>query len=204
MRRATLILPLVGAAAMFFALRARASNLEEGDDINIAKDFTAASSDQPSDYVYGVNMSPEQNMLAFLALIRRFEVGGDHYNILYGGGTFASYADHPNIRVPIGLAGYEGKYSTAAGAYQFLWKTWDNLRNRLALADFTPASQDAAAVGLLDEIGATPYISNGDFDQALRIASSQWASLPYSGANQHPKSIAAANEFLQDYLGRFA
>lgn len=150
-------------------------------------------------YVLGVDMGPEQNILAVLALIREFE-SNNRYNVIYGGQTFASYADHPRIYVPINLPGYEGKTSSAAGAYQYLWKTWNNLRNRLGLPDFSPASQDAAAIELLREIGALSHIQAGNFDEGLRIASGQWASLPYSDARQNPKTIVAANEFLRRYL----
>lgn len=150
-------------------------------------------------YVIGANMGPEQNILATLALIREFE-SDNRYNVIYGGQTFSSYVDHPRIYVPINIPGYEGKTSSAAGAYQFIWRTWDNLRNRLGLPDFSPASQDAAAIELLREIGALSHIEAGNFDEGLRIASSQWASLPYSNAGQNPKSIVAANEFLRRYL----
>jgi muramidase (phage lysozyme) len=140
------------------------------------------------------------NRAAFLALIRQFE-SGDRYNVIYGGDTFDSYADHPRIYVPINLPGYEGKSSSAAGAYQFLWATWDNLRNRLGLPDFSPPSQDAAALELLRQVGALAAIDAGDFDTAMRAASSQWASLPYSTAQQNPQTIAKANVFLAAQLG---
>lgn len=150
--------------------------------------------------IASINATPDENLRAFLAMIRKFE-SNDDYNVIYGGKErFSSYADHPRVYVPINIPGYENQKSSAAGAYQFIWKTWDNLRNRLGLPDFSPASQDAAAIELLREIGALPYIESGDFDTAIRIASKQWASLPYSAAKQNPKSVVAANEFLRRYF----
>lgn len=198
MRRASLLAILFGAGALFWFMRARASNIEEGDDVALPIEDTVTSNAMDGAIIAG-GADPEKNVLALLALIRKFETN-DRYNVIFGGQTFASYADHPRIRVPINLPGYEGKYSTAAGAYQFLESTWDRLASRLQLADFSPASQDAAAIGLLDEVGALAPAQAGDFDTALRLASSQWASLPYSAAKQHPKTIAAANDFLASYM----
>lgn len=207
--RRNLLLLIFGAATalLLWSQRSRATAVEynEADDVQ-------TPSNDPSYWVYSsdantvenINMgSPENNLLAFLALIRKFE-SNDRYDVMYGGKTFNDYSQHPNVAVPINLPGYEGKVSTAAGAYQFIFKTWRNLASRLSLTDFSPASQDAAAVELLSEIGAMPAIQAGDFDNALRLASSQWASLPYSAAKQSPQSIAAANEFLTRYLQNVA
>lgn len=210
MRRG-LLFALIAAAGIFLLSRRafatadpNAAFYSENDDIQPVNSDPSYWFLEDQSQIGVVNMgSPEQNLLAFLALIRKFESNGD-YNILYGGARFDDFAQHPNQRIPIGLPGYEGKFSTAAGAYQFIYRTWANLAERLSLTDFSPASQDAAAVGLLTEIGAMPYIQRGEFDQALKLASAQWASLPYSPAKQNPKSIAAANEFLTRYLDQVA
>ncbi len=208
-RRNGIFIALLAAAAglFFWSRRAQAQQIpyNEADDVQAANDdpqYWIFSSNAPT--VESINMgSPENNLVAFLALIRQFE-SRNRYDVLYGGQTFSDYSQHPNIPVPINLPGYEGKVSTAAGAYQFIHRTWQNLAERLGLTDFTPASQDAAAVELLIEIGAMQAIQSGDFDAAMRAASSQWASLPYSAAKQSPKSIAAANEFLTRYLASLA
>lgn len=67
------------------------------------------------------------------------------YNVLYGGGTFNSYADHPHQYVAIKSGPNKGKFSSAAGKYQFLGKTWEEAKNALGLTDFSPESQDQAA-----------------------------------------------------------
>lgn len=128
--------------------------------------------------------APEQRINAFLAMIREFESGND-YTVLYGNTHFTDMSKHP----------YEGKplpKHSAAGAYQFIIRTWLALKNQLGLTDFSPSSQDAAAYELLRQIGAIDALTNDNFDLALRKASSQWASLPYSTAGQNPKSIQAA------------
>lgn len=138
---------------------------------------------------------PARNRAIFLALIREFETG-DKYDLIYGGQRFLSFSDHPRKYVPIRIAGYAGKYSSAAGAYQFIASTWDALKRALGLTDFSPASQDAAALELLRQTGALALIDSGDFDGAMRRAATQWASLPYSAAKQNPKSIEAANTLI--------
>ncbi|NBR71775.1 MAG: hypothetical protein EBT75_06755 [Proteobacteria bacterium] len=94
-----------------------------------------------------------------------------------------------------------GCVSTAAGAYQFIKPTWERVRQtkgaRKRLVDFSPTSQDEAAVRLLDEIGATPLIQSGHIGDAIKVASRVWASLPGSRAQQNPKAMQYA-------LDRFA
>jgi muramidase (phage lysozyme) len=61
--------------------------------------------------------------------------GGRSYNTLSGGGTFAGN-QHPNR--PITTGGYT---STAAGRYQFLYRTWIEIKDRLRLPDFSPVNR---------------------------------------------------------------
>ena len=67
------------------------------------------------------------------------------YNVLYGGGRFSDYSDHPRQKIVIQSGPNAGKYTTAAGKYQFLSSTWDEEAKRLGLTDFSPHSQDVAA-----------------------------------------------------------
>ena len=199
-------------AGIFLARRANAATAYDPDsfsygpenDVNPARDdpsyWFISSGVESMDKIANIQTGTEdERIFAFLAMIRQFE-SNDDYNVIYGGSRFSDMTDHPRKRIPINIPGYEGKFSSAAGAYQFIEKTWDNLATRLGLTDFSPASQDSAAIELLREIGALPYIKSGNFDQAVRIAASQWASLPYSAAKQNPKSIVAANEFLNRYM----
>ena len=157
---------------------------------------------------------PQANLSAFLFMIRSTEhvyprdvLNDAAYSIFYGGSKFSNFADHPVLTgekkgVPLPdhfckAAGLKpGCVSTAAGAYQLIKGTWTRLRDRLNLPDFSPLSQDRAAVGLLEEIGAVDLIYAGDIEGAIKKASRIWASLPGSTAQQNPKALAyAMNRF---------
>ncbi|NDD13197.1 MAG: endolysin [Betaproteobacteria bacterium] len=141
--------------------------------------------------------------------------GGENalcYTTFYGGERFSDLSDHPVITgelEPVKLsdamcraAGLgPGCVTTAAGGYQLIKPTWERLKKAKGamqpLWDFSPASQDEAAVRLLDEIGATKLIQAGRIEDAIKVASKVWASLPGSTAQQNPKK-------LQYALDRFA
>lgn len=67
------------------------------------------------------------------------------YNTMYGGAKFSDYSDHPRQRQLITSGPNAGKYSTAAGAPQFLASTWDEVKKDAGLPDFSPDSQDRGA-----------------------------------------------------------
>ncbi len=139
-----------------------------------------------------VDAANNKNVQAFLATIRRFESGDDYY-ILYGGGHFSDDSSHPHVKVPFHnpLRSGEGinDFSTAAGAYQINWPTWLTIQAGAFLPDFSPASQDEAAIWLLNYHGVLPDIIAGNFASAMSLASGTWASLPGSDARQNPQSL---------------
>jgi len=163
--------------------------------------------------------NPDQNISAFLFMIRSTEhvyprdvIGDAAYSIFYGGSKFQSFRDHPVITgekrgVPLPdamcrAAGLKpGCVSTAAGAYQLIKPTWVRLRDKLGLPDFSPASQDLAAVELLREAGALDLIQAGDIEGAIKKSSRIWASLPGSTAQQNPKALAYALNRFDEGLG---
>ena len=129
------------------------------------------------------------NLRAFLAVIRAGEGAADEdgYRRLYGGKLFDSFADHPRVAIKA------GKWtSTAAGAYQFLSATWAECAKALALPDFTPASQDLAAVFLIRRRGALPDAIAGRLDEAIAKCAKEWASLPGSPYGQPTRTLAQA------------
>lgn len=67
------------------------------------------------------------------------------YDTLYGGSKFSDFTVHPRKMIPITSGPNAGKFSSAAGRYQFLGSTWDDVQNDLSLPDFSPGSQDQAA-----------------------------------------------------------
>ncbi|WP_447742140.1 hypothetical protein [Pseudomonas laurentiana] len=84
------------------------------------------------------------NVLRFLDLIA-FSEGtsivkpcDDGYNVLYGGGLFQGYADHPRCKLTFPIYGTPVT-STAVGRYRLLARYWDAYRVSLRLiGGFTP------------------------------------------------------------------
>lgn len=147
----------------------------------------------------------DRNVRAFLMMIRVGEGTSDPagYSRLFGGQQFASFADHPRLKV---TRNYAGKpiTSTAAGAYQFLVGTWDEVRAALDLPDFSPASQDAAAVYLIRRRGALADVKAGRFNEAVRKCAKEWASLPGSPYGQPVKTIQQARATYEKNGGTYA
>ena len=146
-------------------------------------------------YVIPVDIAmSNQNLQAFLTLIRTGEGTADAggYSRLYGGGSFSSFADHPRQVVTRG-----GWSSTAAGAYQILSRTWDDLRAQgYDLPDFSPENQDKAAVALIKRRGALADVLAGRFDRAIAKCNQEWASLPGSPYGQRTLSMTKAHQVL--------
>lgn len=140
----------------------------------------------PEAPVYVDQDTAARNVRAFLDMIAFAEgtAGPDGYRTMFGGQLFESYADHPRIRVPFRLT-----YSTAAGRYQFLARTWDTLKRRLNLPDFGPESQDAAAIELIRERGALADVQAGRVAVAVDKVRKIWASLPGAGYSQPERSL---------------
>lgn len=131
-----------------------------------------------------------QNVCAYLDMLAVSEGtqgrGDDGYNIIVGNGLFNDYAAHP--RKAVWLQRYS-IYSTAAGRYQFIKGTWANLQKMLHLPDFSPVSQDLAAVELIREHGALADVKAGRFAIALQKCAKEWASLPGAGYGQRENAI---------------
>lgn len=144
------------------------------------------------------------NVAAFLSMIRTAEgtAGPNGYRTLFGGRLFDSFADHPRIAKQFRTLDGRTLWTTAAGAYQFMAvspipggqtrsDTWDRIAAKLGLPDFSPASQDAAAVQLIKEAGALGDVRAGRFDSAVSKVRGVWASMPGAGYAQPEKSLDA-------------
>jgi lysozyme len=146
------------------------------------------------------------NERAFLAAIAEGEgtSGPDGYRTLVGGQLFTDFSEHPAVLGWRGLplsdamcrgAGFgPGCVSTAAGRYQITRPTWLRLRDRLGLPDFSPASQDSAALALISERNALEDVREGRIEQAVRKVRSVWASLPGAGYGQREVRLASVLE----------
>lgn len=151
-----------------------------------------------------LTLSP--NMNAFLATIRVCEGtnGPDGYRTIFGGKLFDSYADHPRVRVPFTQTDGRPNVSTAAGAYQILARTWDTIKARLGLKDFSPENQDRAAIYLVTERGAWKPVQDGYLQLALDLCAPVWASLPASTYPQPKRTYAFAERAYLNNGGSLA
>lgn len=165
--------------------------------------FEADQADQQAtDMTTSIN--PDRNVRAFLDTIAKAEgtAGPDGYRTLFGGSLFTGWADHPRIAKQFTDKTGRKLWTSAAGRYQFMAvsplptggstrvDTWDRIKRKLSLPDFSPESQDRAAVELLREAGALAKIQRGDFAGAVAAARSTWASLPGAGYAQPERSLA--------------
>lgn len=135
------------------------------------------------------------NVLRFLDLIAWSEgtspVKGsdDGYNVLYGGGLFEGYADHPGKKLTFPING-KPVTSTAAGRYQLLARYWYSYRVSLKLVGgFTPENQDRVALQQIRERRALDDIKAGRIEQAIGKCSNIWASMPGNTYGQNPHKL---------------
>lgn len=144
-------------------------------------------------------------VLAFLAMIGESE-GADYRTLVHHGRKNSVITDlsrHPNILVKSanGKAIKQSLWSTAAGKYQFLYKTWLRFAKLLGLTDFSPLSQDLAAIAQLNEVGAIPYILKNDIETAISKSRKIWASFPGAGYGQGENSLSKLLKFYNNAVG---
>ena len=154
---------------------------------------------------------------AFLYVIRYAEgtLSPNGYRTLYGGalwnGTDEAHPASMGWRgVPLpevmcraaGLS--SGCVSTAAGAYQFIRPTWSRLVDKLGLPDFSPESQDKAALALIDEVGALSDVQSGNFESAVSKVRKIWASMPGAGYSQPEKTITVLADVYRSAIAMFS
>lgn len=145
-----------------------------------------------------------QNVKAFLRMLRHGEgTSADNgYQVLFGGGTFSSFNDHPRQFITRKLGG-KPITSTAAGAYQFLMRTWDALVKQYGFKDFSPKNQDLACIALIKGRKALGDVLAGRFEDAVQKCNKEWASLPGSPYGQPVVSMKEAKAEYEKYGGRY-
>lgn len=160
----------------------------------------------------GSMKTTDKNTLAFLALIRESEAGG-RYDLIAGGDVFTDFSEHPfNIdpkrRKLLG--------TTASGAYQMVRGTWNMARDALELDDFSPASQDAAAIWILKHKipgqnkfnlsgnGLFNVVERGDLGGAIVAYRSEWEAFAKMLEGKYPITLTDAAEIFQRNGGNIA
>ena len=167
---------------------------------------------------------PTQRIRAFLRCIREFECQAEkddskRYQMLNaplpsGDRRFSSYKTHPWDGQGKPLKG-----STAAGAYQILSGTWQEIFDKGLIEPkgdrFTPTVQDRIAVMKLEDRGVLHLIRTGRIQQALELKGpngslalpSEWTSLPGGKENAHrltadkkPMNMAYFQTLYDQYL----
>lgn len=140
------------------------------------------------------------NVFAFLRCIRLGEGTADEmgYYRIVGGRMFTDDSKHPRVRVWVSRYRV---WSTAAGAYQIIYPTWQSLVHQYHFTDFTPDSQDMAAVALIRGRKALDDVIAGRLTIAVQKCSAEWASLPGSTAGQRIESYANVERAYRDAGG---
>lgn len=118
------------------------------------------------------------------------------YYTMFGGSRLDSLSDHPRRSLPFTQTDGKKNKSSAAGRYQFLQGTWDDVAKRLGLSDFSPRNQDLAAIELIRRRGALDDVAKGDFAAAIGKLGKEWASLPTSTYKQPKRSQEWVDQFL--------
>jgi lysozyme len=159
------------------------------------------------------------NVAAFLRTLQQAEGtanASDPYRVCFGYvHTVNSFADHPVVTgewagkmLPDSMcanAGFSaGCKSTAAGAYQIIRGTWNSLKSSLNLPDFSPQSQDLAAIELIRQRGALEDVKAGRITTAMHKVRSVWASLPGNYAQQGQRSQEQIVAWYQQQGGALA
>lgn len=133
---------------------------------------------------------------AFLDMIAYAEgtLREDGYEILYGFERFDDFSKHPNKVI---CKPHNGRKlcSSAAGRYQFMPKTWEEVKQ----SDFSPESQDKGAIELLKQRGILTLIENDQTALAINKARYTWASFP---GNTYGQKQIPLGELLKFYSQR--
>jgi muramidase (phage lysozyme) len=158
-----------------------------------------------SDPIELIAASTNQNVYAFLKMLRHGEGTSDEdgYRRMFGGELFDSFADHPRKAITKKLGG-SPITSTAAGAYQFLSRTWDGLVKQYGFADFSPKNQDLAGIALIKGRKALDDVIAGRFETAVLKCNKEWASLPGSPYGQPVVTMTRAKKEYEAHGGTYS
>jgi muramidase (phage lysozyme) len=160
---------IIGSAALLSVGAAAIPSInypDSSDDPSSPIDYSDTGDDSLN--LYSTNSM--SNIDAFLKVIRAGE-SSNNYGAYVGGGTFTDFSHHPALP-PSNWKGVGNSH--ACGGYQFEPGTWKECAAALSLRDFSPDSQDRAAVFLLKRRGAYNAVMNGDIATACDLLKNEW------------------------------
>lgn len=138
----------------------------------------------------------------FLGRMETGKTGEESYSIGFGGGVIPSLDAHPCSSKRFTQTDGKTNLTTAAGKYQFLCSTWNELAKETGVKDFSPQSQDIVADHYLRKLKVYDQIASGDFQGAIKRLGKTWASLPSSPHPQGKKSWDETNTILAEITGQ--
>ncbi|EPY2703920.1 glycoside hydrolase family 24 protein [Yersinia enterocolitica] len=156
----------------------------------------------PSDSSDLNNLVDDPNVRQYLEVLSKAEGTASYansgYNTMFGGDQFYDSSDHPRQLKDFTQTDGTKNKTSAAGRYQFTSSSWDDAAKALNLTDFSPRSQDLAALFLIQRAGQLENVTNGNFADATSGLGGVWASLPSSNYAQPKRSW----EEIQGYSDR--
>lgn len=159
---------------------------------------------------YLEKMLLSKEVQAALTTIRKCEgtSAPDGYYYLFGSTPknnirFTGTAAHPNIKKSYTDKSGKPIITTAAGAYQIIFGTYNMLCRAYKFKDFSPHTQDLMALALFDSENVLKAVSEGRFFESdvMDRLNNQWASLPMAGYNQPEKPIAKVKQWYTEAGG---
>ncbi|AJJ62664.1 glycoside hydrolase family 24 protein [Yersinia aldovae] len=148
------------------------------------------------------NLVDDPNVRQYLEVLSKAEGTASYansgYNTMFGGDQFYDSSDHPRQLKNFTQTDGTKNKTSAAGRYQFTSGSWDDAAKALNLTDFSPRSQDLAALFLIQRAGQLENVTNGNFADATSGLGGVWASLPSSNYAQPKRSW----EEIQGYSDR--
>lgn len=154
---------------------------------------------------YLESLLENKNIQAALKTIRHCEgtSAKDGYQYVFGSSKsnklrFTDLSKHPN-----NLQRHNNISSTAAGAYQILYRTYLDLCKTYGFKDFSPHTQDLMCLALFDGLNVLTAISKGKIlqDEVMTKLSGTWASLPFAKYGQPTHTVADVRKVYFDNGG---
>lgn len=123
---------------------------------------------------------------ALLDTIAHAKGTDDNYNIMFGGNSFKNSSDHPvkTGEMPEKGLPFKNNFSTAAGRYQFILKTYDVLKRKGMFDNFSPEEQGKAAIYLAKNRRKVSLellknaVKTKNFKPVWKRLNQEWASIP--------------------------